>query len=142
LEGAVIAVGASTVVVLLALAVAAFLLLRNRTSRYTGSEHKSGLAWRHHLGCSLADTTTTSSTIFLASDLCISIKHGEGAVHGIDEPANGPTTAAELVAAAASPIAEQVAASGWSDAEDAARLEILLLEGLWEISPDAEDDLL
>jgi hypothetical protein len=140
LEGTVIAVGVLTIVVLVALTAAAFVPLRNRAPGSDRSGHKAGLAWHHHLGCSLADTRTTSSTIFLASDLCISIKHGEGETHAVNEPTSGP--AAEFVAAAHSPVAEQVATSSWSDPDDAARLEILLLEGLWQISPDPEDDLL
>ena len=99
-----IALGVSTIVVLVALAAALFLPLRNRTAGTDRSGHRAGLAWHHHLGCSLADTRTTSSTIFLASDLCISIKHAEGGTDtessAVDEPTNGPTTVTQFVAAA------------------------------------------
>ena len=131
-SGFLVAVGLALVVVVGVISTAVSVLLSRRSQGTTGIRQTSGLAWRHHLGCSLADTRASRSTIFLASDLCISINHHVGAPH------EDPVTAAE-VAAITTAFSEQRLASNRGEADDEARVEILLLERIWEISSDAED---
>lgn len=128
-NGVLVALMVSIFVVLVAMVAAALVVAGRRAQRSPGFGPGSALDWRHHLGCSLADNGTDSATLFLASDLCISINHRD------DGPADDLPAAVE----ASAPAPEPATVPELGEVDDAARLEILLLERLWEISSGAED---
>lgn len=127
--------GVGLFVVLGGVCIAALVPLMGRPRRFGD---RSELPWRHHLGCSIADTATTSATIVIASDQCLSFSRDPALVNEPGVPAAG------IVPGAADELAEEFAgsvAASTAQALDDARLEILRLERLWELSPESVDDV-